>query len=402
MSIIKIHINTIPVLKELLCLYNLLKVHGEVKLVGGCVRDMLLGLSPKDIDLATTILPQEVIKILSQNQIKYFPTGLKFGTVTAVINYAIFEITTLRKDVKTYGRKAEVEFTEEWLEDAKRRDFTVNAIYSSIDGTVVDFFNGIEDLKNKKIKFIGNAEQRIKEDFLRILRYFRFIAYIGGNNIDENSLAATIKLRSGLEKISGERIKAEMFKLLSNPFAKESIFLFRKTGIDENIDMPELYSLPELNFVVGNVIVNLTLILKALKISTLDLGKLFERWRLSTIERKELSFLKDYQYPWQLNDEIKLHQREFYKLRGYFKNAILIKASNEGQEALLVAEDLISSSTTWYYPDFPVTGEDLMKLGITGPKIGQIKNILLENWIENDFLDDKSKLLDIAAKISLK
>ncbi|MDJ1305815.1 MAG: CCA tRNA nucleotidyltransferase [Candidatus Midichloria sp.] len=400
MSTIKIHINTISVLKELLCLYNLLQAHGEVKLVGGCVRDMLLGLAPKDIDLATTILPQEVMKILSPNQIKCIPTGLEFGTVTAVVNHIIFEITTLRKDIKTYGRKAEVEFTDEWLEDAKRRDFTVNAMYASIDGTVMDFFNGIEDLKNKKIKFIGNAEQRIKEDFLRILRYFRFISYIGGNSIDENSLMAAIKLKSGLEKISGERIKTEMFKLLSNPFAKKSIQLFKKTGIDQYICMPEVYDLPELNFIIGNATVNLTLILKALKISAVELNGLFKRWRLSTLEKKELAFLREYQYPWPLNAEIKLHQREFYRLGAYFKNAILVKASTEEQYTL--AEELILASTTWHYPDFPLKGEDLIKLGAIGPKVGQIKNLLLETWIENDFLYDKDKLLDIATKISLK
>ncbi|AEI89185.1 MAG: tRNA nucleotidyltransferase/poly(A) polymerase [Candidatus Midichloria mitochondrii] len=400
MSTIKIHINTISILKELLCLYNLLQAHGDVKLVGGCVRDMLLGLAPKDIDLATTILPQEVMRILSLNQIKCIPTGLEFGTVTAVVNHITFEITTLRKDIKTYGRKAEVEFTDEWLEDAKRRDFTVNAMYASIDGTVMDFFNGIEDLKNKKIKFIGNAEQRIKEDFLRILRYFRFISYIGGNSIDENSLMAAIKLKSGLEKISGERIKTEMFKLLSNPFAKKSIRLFEKTGIDQYVGMPEIYNLPELNFIIGNATVNLTLILKALKISAVELNGLFKRWRLSTLEKKELAFLREYQYPWPLNAEIKLHQREFYRLGAYFKNAILVKASTEEQYTL--AEEFILASTTWRYPDFPLKGEDLIKLGAIGPKIGQIKNLLLETWIENDFLYDKDELLDIATKISLK
>ncbi|MDJ1407175.1 MAG: CCA tRNA nucleotidyltransferase [Candidatus Midichloria sp.] len=400
MSATKIHINTISVLKELLCLYNLLEAHGEVKLVGGCVRDMLLGLAPKDIDLATTILPREVMKILSQNQIKCIPTGLKFGTVTSVVNHITFEITTLRKDIKTYGRKAEVEFTDEWLEDAKRRDFTVNAMYASIDGTVMDFFNGIEDLKNKKIKFISNAEQRIKEDFLRILRYFRFISYIGRNNIDEHSLAAAIKLKSGLEKISGERIKTEMFKLLSNPFAKESIQLFKKTGIDQYIGMPAVYDLPELNFITGNAIVNLTLILKALKTSAVELNGLFKRWRLSTLEQKELGFLREYQYPCSLNAELKLHQREFYRLGTYFKNAISVKASTEEQHTL--AEGLISASTTWRYPDFPIKGEDLIKLGATGPKIGQTKNLLLETWIENDFLYDKDTLLDLATKISLK
>lgn len=207
--------------KELKFLYYILEKFGEVRLVGGCVRDMLIGIEPKDVDIATSILPEKLIDILSKNEIKCFPTGIEFGTITAVVDQKAFEITTLRKDISTDGRRATVKFTNDWFEDAKRRDFTINAMYCDLNGNITDFFNGIDDLKNKKIKFIGDPEHRIEEDFLRILRYFRFFAYLGGSNIDESSFSAVIKLKSGLQKISGERIKAEMFKLFNNNFISE-------------------------------------------------------------------------------------------------------------------------------------------------------------------------------------
>ena len=152
------------------------KAGGESRLVGGCVRDILLGKSHSDVDIATTVIPDVAMSVLKKAEIKVIPTGLKHGTVTAVLNEKHYEITTLRKDVETDGRHAVVEFTDSWKEDSRRRDFTINAMSMDLEGEVYDYFDGQKDLQSKLVKFVGNPEKRIEEDYLRILRYFRFIS----------------------------------------------------------------------------------------------------------------------------------------------------------------------------------------------------------------------------------
>ena len=398
----KINLTNLPVLKEILILHNVLKNYGEIRLVGGCIRDILLGITPKDIDFTTTILPQKVVEILSHHHIKCIPTGIEFGTITAVINHKSFEITTLRKDIFTDGRKASVQFITDWLEDARRRDFTINALYCDINGNITDFFGGIHDLAQKKVKFIGNPEERVQEDFLRILRYFRFISYIGGTKIDSNSLNATIKLKHGLKKISGERIKNEMFKLLSNQFIALSFSLLQQTGMNSHICLPELKQPFKLNFIIGNVIVNLAIILKNSIYAECDLKKLAARWKLSNAEKEELSFLINYEYPLNLTANINLHQREYYKYPNYFQNIVLLKGALTNNDKTALAITLANSSTQWHFPNFPVTGHDLKELGITGKDIGTIKQLLLINWINSDFSDEKKLLLNLAQQLKTK
>ena len=187
----------------------------KVRFVGGCVRKALCGEKIDDIDLATTLHPEEVKKKLAKSNIKVIDTGIAHGTVTAYINKKKFEITTLRKDISTDGRHANVQFTLNWEEDALRRDFTINAIYADIDGRIFDPQNGISDLYKGKIKFIGSPKERIEEDYLRILRYLRFFTQYSKSTHDQNTIQSIKRHINGLNKISKERIFDEMRKILS-------------------------------------------------------------------------------------------------------------------------------------------------------------------------------------------
>ena len=186
-----------------------------VRFVGGCVRKVICGENIDDIDLATSLEPDEVKKRLHREDIKVVDTGISHGTVTAVLNKKKFEITTLRKDVSTDGRHANVEFTSNWEEDALRRDFTINAIYADIEGRIFDPLNGISDLQNGIIKFVGSSEERIQEDYLRILRYFRFFAQYSKTDFDQNIIRSIKKYINGINKISNERIFDELKKILT-------------------------------------------------------------------------------------------------------------------------------------------------------------------------------------------
>jgi len=187
----------------------------EVRFVGGCVRKAISGENIDDIDLATSLKPEEVKKRLNREDIKVVDTGISHGTVTAILNKKKFEITTLRKDVSTDGRHANVEFTSNWEEDASRRDFTINAIYADIEGRIFDPLNGISDLQNGIIKFIGSSEERIQEDYLRILRYFRFFTQYSKADYDQNIIQSIKQYINGLNKISNERIFDELKKILT-------------------------------------------------------------------------------------------------------------------------------------------------------------------------------------------
>src|SRR5215510_13136350 len=190
---------------------------GEARFVGGCVRDALLGRPVTDVDIATHEPPERVMNLLSRAGIKAVPTGIKHGTVTAVIGRKHFEITTLRRDVETYGRHARVEYTNDWAADAARRDFTMNALFCSLDGTIYDPFGGLADLREHRVRFVGDAEARIREDVLRLLRFFRFYAHYGAPPPDAAALAACRALAPLLPTLSGERVCGETLKLLLAP-----------------------------------------------------------------------------------------------------------------------------------------------------------------------------------------
>ncbi len=206
----------------------------EIMLVGGCVRDFLMNKEINDYDLATKYRPDKVEEILKYNNINYFKTGIKFGTITVIINDKKIEITSLRKDIKTDGRYAEIEFVDDYFEDAKRRDFTFNALYMDYNGNIYDFFNGIEDLKNGIVKFIGNAESRIIEDNLRILRFFRFYNFCNPFSGYE-ALQACIKYKHLIKNLSKERISDEFMKILNVEYCVKTLKVMQYFGILQEI-----------------------------------------------------------------------------------------------------------------------------------------------------------------------
>ncbi len=197
------------------------KSAAELRVVGGATRNALLGRPISDIDLATPALPEVVTEIATKAGLAVHPTGIEHGTVTVVADGVAFEVTTLRRDVETDGRRAVVAFTDDWREDAMRRDFTINAIYVAPDGTIYDPVGGLADLKDQRVRFIGDANDRIREDYLRILRFFRFTAQYGQGRPDPDGFAACTALKAGLTQLSSERVGAEIMKLLDAPRAAE-------------------------------------------------------------------------------------------------------------------------------------------------------------------------------------
>src|SRR3954447_651424 len=222
----------------------------EARFVGGCVRDALLGRPSADIDLATPALPGDIIAALEKAAIKAVPTGIEHGTITAVLPQRHFEITTLRRDVETYGRHARVAFDADWSEDAARRDFTINALYLDPDGTVYDPVGGLEDLKAHRVRFVGEPAKRIAEDVLRVLRYYRFEARFGGGTGDKAARAACRAAAPLLPKLSAERVASELLRLLAVPNPVPALRMMAEDGVLAAI-LPEAQRLDKLEGAVG-------------------------------------------------------------------------------------------------------------------------------------------------------
>ena len=242
-----------PEIKQLFKVFR--ECGAEARLVGGCVRDVLIGIKTADIDVAVNVPPEQSKHILEQVGIKVIPTGIDHGTITAVINKIPFQITSLRQDWQSFGRHAKVIFGTDWLEDAKRRDFTMNAIYLDESDNFYDPFNGKQDLEKGIVRFIGEPRERIKEDYLRILRYYRFLAYYG-KDVPE-PIKELSELKEGLLALSKERIQNEFFKLLESKNPKTSLSLMERDGVLETLfgssfDLEKLFSVIELELLLTN------------------------------------------------------------------------------------------------------------------------------------------------------
>ncbi len=270
----------------------------EARIVGGAVRNALLGEPHGDIDIATTAPPAEVIRLVEAAGFKAVPTGVEHGTVTVVAAGQPFEVTTLREDVETFGRHAKVVFGRDWKRDAERRDFTMNALSLSRDGTVHDYVGGLADIEARRVRFIGDAARRIAEDYLRILRFFRFHAAYGEGSPDPQGLAACIEGRAGLEQLSRERVRMEMVKLLVAKHAVPTLALMTETGLLEQV----LGGVPLLASYANMVKLEAALALAAdpvrrlgaLGISVVeDAERLRERLRLTNAEYERLASMAD-------------------------------------------------------------------------------------------------------------
>lgn len=369
----------------------------NARFVGGAVRDALLEKDAKDIDIATPFIPDEVTSRLEKHGIKVIPTGIKHGTVTAVIFGESFEITTLRRDVDCTGRHAEVEFTDNWEEDTARRDFTINAMSCSQDGEVFDYFGGLEDLQNGKVKFVGDAKTRCREDYLRILRFFRFFAYYGQMPVDLNALDACRELGNGIESLSGERIQAEMLKLLAAPNPIYSLQLM----VQDNV-MPFVISDITISHIVylENLLVsakkrskNPILRLSALLCYNIEAANiLVARWKLSNFDKNRLLFLCDPENAIHISTDEKNAKKllRSWGKENFLDIAMLGFAYGMDEEMF----NHLYALENWSIPDFPLKGKDLLPLGLEqGKKMGDFLKIAEEWWEENDYKASKQELL---------
>ena len=345
---------------ELLHIMELLD--NQARLVGGCVRDFILYEKlVYDIDIATTYSPDEVQKRL-ENFYKVIPTGLKHGTVTVVGKYK-YEITTLRKDKETDGRHAKVEFSESWEEDSNRRDFTINGLYADVDGNLYDYHDGLTDLSNLFVKFIADPFERIHEDYLRILRFYRFLARFG--NYDKASLEACVNLRSNLKKISGERITQEWFKIAEGKCFFEILPLVDLVLQEIGLDIQKFANYKNYQ-----------------KLSKLGLSAITIDWDRSrlVLSNHEKQYIKNLQM-------LKIENR----------SDAIIYAKKYGldfvQDKMLIEDRFFEIVDL---PEMPLSGLDLLDLHYSGKELGEIKEELYKIWVDNLGLLKKEDLIAVA------
>jgi poly(A) polymerase len=376
--------------------------HGNhcVRVVGGAVRNALLGETVRDVDVATTARPEEVIRLAEAASLRAIPTGIEHGTVTIVSSRVPIEVTTLRRDTETYGRHAKVTYTTSWTEDAQRRDFTMNALYCDADGTVYDPLNGYADLVARRVRFIGHPQDRIREDYLRILRFLRLTAEYGQGALEPQGLAACVELKNGLNELSGERIRTELLRLLAAPYAAETVTAGAPSGIlDLALGHPA-----NTNLLARTIAVEDTLdqpadgLLRLAALAAVAPGQalsLRERLKLSN---KEFESLARTALPDKAFDP-KTPEREaksFIYRHGAdaFRRGAILDWTRSGEPT----DDpkrlqRTSLPDRWQAPQLPVRGADVIALApLEGPAIGQIIRAFEDWWIEHDFPADPTFL----------
>lgn len=372
---------------------------GEARFVGGAVRNALMGEAVADIDIATPLVPEEVEKRLKAAGLGAVPTGIAHGTITAVASGKPFEVTTLRRDVSTDGRRATVAFTDDWKEDAARRDFTMNALYASADGEIFDYFGGEKDLKAGRVRFIGDAAQRIREDYLRILRLFRFHAWYGKGDLDKQALRAAAEEKAGLAKLSGERVQKEMLKLLAADNPVPVLRAMAASGILGEIlpaqsdiaRLERVVAIDNDNFFPADPLLRLAAVLEG------GANAVAERFKLSNADRDRLADALSAQERIVSYLSIREVRKLLYRLGPQrFRDLVRLrwaqdpKASNGIQwRALLAMGD------AWQRPIFPLTGREVMNAGVPeGPMVGRVLSEVEDWWIDADFIEDEFSLAE--------
>jgi poly(A) polymerase len=374
-----------PLLRRLLAV---LAQEGEGRVVGGAVRNELMGLPVQDIDIATDLVPQTVVRLCKAAGFGVHLTGIDHGTLTITVEGKPYEVTTLRKDIETDGRRAVVAFTSDWKTDAFRRDFTFNALYVDGNGNIHDFTDGWRDVQRRKVRFIGSASLRIKEDYLRILRFFRFHAQLGKGPMDATGLAACKRLAKGLETLSAERIRQEMLKLLAAPGA---IPVVRKMA-DMRI-LTKICPHTEDWRVLKRLPADPVLRLAALSAHPLELG---QRLRLSNKEATRIAKALDAPL---LSPDLSTRERHrlLYQLGDeVWRDAVYLSWAKSRAAADNVKwKRLLGTGRNWHKPTFPVNGLMLIKLGVApGPALGQALRDLEDWWVASDFKPSAAELLD--------
>lgn len=378
----------------------------EGRVVGGAVRNALIGAPVKDIDIATAALPEEVMRLAEAAGLSAIPTGLAHGTVTVIADHDPIEVTTLRRDVETFGRHARVTFSTDWAEDAARRDFTLNALYCGRDGTVHDPIGGYGDLVARRVRFIGDARARIREDYLRILRFFRFTATYAEGPPDAEGLAASIDLAAGLAQLSAERVRAEFLRLLGAPRAVEIAGVMAGAGLVGALigaagDTGLLSRLAEIEAGLGRDPDPL-LRLAALAGGGRALTGLAARLRLSNAESERLGrfVLRDRAFDPQTDER---EARAFLYRFGEeaFRDGVMLAWAQSGAAVECSRwRERFAVPSRWTPPALPVRGADLLERGLAeGPAIGRVMRTFEDWWIGEDFPTDEvllaHKLSDI-------
>jgi poly(A) polymerase len=365
----------------------------EVRFVGGCVRDAMLGRAIKDIDLATPDPPETVMALLKRAGLKAVPTGIAHGTVTAVAEGQPFEVTTLRRDIETYGRHAKVEFTDDWRADAARRDLTFNAMSLAPDGTLHDYFGGHDDLLAGRVRFVGDAVTRIEEDVLRLLRFFRFFAHYGKPPPDMEALAACRKLAPKLPGLSGERLQAETLKLLAAPDPAPVVTLMQQQQVLVHL-LPEAKSAAKLAALVAienelghdpDPILRLAALIEGGPEAARAVAL---RLRLSNADRDRLVAALEAADVSPSLDE-KGRRQAYYRLgrESFCDHALLAWASSlSGTKPNDPAWRGLLAASEAPLPVFPLQGRDLLALGLeAGPRVGDLLKAVEAWWIDGDF-----------------
>lgn len=397
-----------PALKRVFSLLN--ADGGEGRVVGGAVRNSLMGLGVSDIDVATTLTPDVVIERARAAGIKAVPTGVEHGTVTLVIDRKPFEVTTLRADVETDGRRATVAFSTDWQTDAERRDLTINALYVGESGEVVDLVGGLADIEKRNIRFIGDAATRIKEDYLRILRFFRFFAYYGSGRPDADGLRAAAAARSKLATLSAERVWSEMRKLLSAEDPGRALLWMRTVGALTEI-LPEtekwgIDAIPALVATEKALRWTPDPLLRLASIVPPDAKRLEAMAARLKLANAEATVFKAWANAAPINDEISaaaldrlLYRNGSQGITTRLRLALAVaRGKAEGDMAEMARSarlnKLLDHANAWVKPSFPVNGGDVMAAGIAaGRQVGETLAALEHQWVEENFASDRATLL---------
>lgn len=377
----------------------------EARAVGGVVRNTLLGEPTGDIDVATTALPQEVTRRARAAGFRAVPTGIEHGTVTVIADGVPFEVTTLREDVETFGRKAKVAFGRDWKKDAQRRDFTINALSVSRDGTIHDYCGGLADLQARRVRFIGEAATRIAEDYLRILRFFRFHAAYGEGPHDPDGLHACIAARGGLDTLSRERVRMELLKLMIARHPTPTLVTMAEAGLLVSVlgGVPLLASFENMVKVEAACALPRDAVrrLGALSLFVVeDADRLAQRLRLSNAEHARLAAMADRWWRVAPQAGERAARERLYGLGGErYRDRTLLAWSRAWPQG---ASDpqwhaLAELPQRWTPPAFPLKAADLIARGLEkGPALGTALAAAEQAWIEADFPADAGVLANIA------
>ena len=365
----------------------------EARVVGGAVRNTLLGLAPGDVDIATTAAPEEVVRRASAAGFHPVPTGIEHGTVTVVVDGTPFEVTTLREDVETDGRRAVVRFGRDWRADAARRDFTMNALFLARDGAVIDLVGGLADIKARRVRFIGDPATRIAEDHLRVLRFFRFFAAYGVGAPDSAGLSACIRARDDLAKLSRERVRVEILKLMEAARAAETAVIMTEAGILDRVlgGVPDLAALARLAAIEAalGLAPDPVRRLAALAVRVdEDAGRLRERLRLSNDEQRRLRSIGDSW--WRLAPAIDEAggRALLYRLGAAdYRDRALVAFARSGAKAGDKGwRELVALPERWTPPKFPLAAKDFLARGVEkGPALGRALEAAEAAWIAAGF-----------------